>query len=215
MDITPSIVEAYQQKRLSEPSGRTPQHLTIPATVNLEIAHLKTILNKVMRNDKAERNPAQGVKQLKENNERDRVLLQEEYFRLLAHCLDHLKPIVILAYHTGMRQGEIMSLTWDQVNLREGFIHLRPEDCKTKEGRDVPLHPEVIETLGALPRGLPGVNVFTYKGNSVSCVKKSFATACIKNGIVDFTFHDLRYTATTNWRLQGHDYFRIMVATGH
>jgi integrase len=34
-------------------------------------------------------------------------------------------------------------------------------------------------------------------------------------GIEDFTFHDLRHTAINNWRLQGHDYLRIMAATGH
>ncbi len=46
-------------------------------------------------------------------------------------------------------------------------------------------------------------------------IKRAFATACIKAGIEDFTFHDLRHTAINNWRLQGHDYFRIMAATGH
>ncbi len=30
-----------------------------------------------------------------------------------------------------------------------------------------------------------------------------------------FTFRDFRHTAINNWRLQGHDYFRIMAATGH
>ena len=34
-------------------------------------------------------------------------------------------------------------------------------------------------------------------------------------GIEDSTFHDLRHTVINNWRLQGHDYFRIMAATGH
>jgi integrase len=34
-------------------------------------------------------------------------------------------------------------------------------------------------------------------------------------GIEDFTFHDLRHTAINNWRLQGHDYFRIIAAIGH
>jgi len=76
---------------------RTPQFLTKPATVNREIACLKTIFNKALRNGKAEHNPALGVKLLKENNERDRILSPEEYIRLLAHCSGHLKPIVKLA----------------------------------------------------------------------------------------------------------------------
>ena len=32
---------------------------------------------------------------------------------------------------------------------------------------------------------------------------------------MDFTFHDLRHTFINNRRLEGHDYFRIMAATGH
>ena len=55
----------------------------------------------------------------------------------------------------------------------------------------------------------------TYSGRSVASVKRSFNTACEKAGIKDFTFHDFRHTAIINWRLQGHDYFRIMSATGH
>jgi hypothetical protein len=39
-----------------------------------ELACLKTIFNQALKNGKAERNPAQGVKMLRENNERDRVV---------------------------------------------------------------------------------------------------------------------------------------------
>lgn len=214
-DITPTLVEAFRQKRLSEPSGRTPQHLTKPATVNREIACFKTIFSKAVKDGKAERNPAQGVKLLKENNERDRILSPEEYTRLLAHCPDHLRPIVKLAYHTGMRQGEILGLTWGQVDLREGFIRLQPEDTKTKAPRLVPLNRELAEMFQVRPRGLPGVKVFTYATRSIGSIKKGFTTACKNAGIKDFTFHDLRHTAINNWRLQGNDYFRIMAATGH
>ncbi|OPX19998.1 MAG: hypothetical protein BZ151_06210 [Desulfobacca sp. 4484_104] len=212
-DINSEMVEAYKQKRLTEPSYKgTP---TKPATVNRELACLKTIFNKAVGNGKAERNPAQRVKLLKENNVRDRVLSSEEYARLLANCPAHLKPIVNLAYYTAMRQGEILNLTWGQVDLKDGFIKLRPEDCKTNEGRYVPLTPELIAMFKDMVRGLPGVKVFTYKGRSVASIKKSFITACKRAGLNDFTFHDLRHTAINNWRLQGHDYFRIMAATGH
>lgn len=158
-DITPAMVEAYKQKRLSEISHRGKP--TRPATVYREITTFKTIFNKAVGNGKAERNPAQGVKLLKENNKRDRVLSSEEYARLLVHCTEHLGPIVRLAYHTGMRRGEILNLTWGQVDLKEGFIRLEPEHTKTNEGRLVLLNRELVDMLKAMPRGLPGAPVLS------------------------------------------------------
>jgi hypothetical protein len=58
----------------------------------------------------------------------------------------------------------------------------------------------------ALPTGL---YVFTKRmpgGLFYHCLQKA--------GIEPFIFHDLRLTVIDNWRLQGHDYFRIMAATG-
>ena len=57
-DLTPALVEAYRQKRLNEPSYRG--HLTKPATINRELACLKTLFNKGIRNGHAERNPVLG-----------------------------------------------------------------------------------------------------------------------------------------------------------
>jgi integrase len=214
-DITPALVEAYRQRRLGQPSGRSPRVPTKPASVNRELACFKTIFNKAIGNGKAERNPARGVKLLKENNERDRVLTAEEYTRLMAHCPAHIRPVVKVAYYTAMRQGEILNLTWGQVDLKEELIKLAPEHCKSNEGRDVPLKRELVEMLKAMPRGLPAVKVFTYAGRQIGAIKRGFTTACKRAGIEDFTFHDLRHTAINNWRLRGHDYFRIMAATGH
>ena len=45
-DIKPGLVEAYRQRRLGEPSGRTPSTLNAPATVNREMACFKTIFSK-------------------------------------------------------------------------------------------------------------------------------------------------------------------------
>lgn len=46
-------------------------------------------------------------------------------------------------------------------------------------------------------------------------IRTAFTAAVKGAGLADFTFHDLRHMAINNWRLQGHDYFRIMAATGH
>ncbi len=113
-----------------------------------------------------------------------------------------------------------MGLTWGQIDLKERFIRLLADDTKTKEPRLIPIYRKLVEllkhmpaTLGGVP--MPAVKVFTYAGRSVSSIKKGFSSACKRAGIEGCTFHDLRPAAINNCRLQGHDYFRIMAASGH
>ena len=72
-----------------------------------------------------------------------------------------------------------------------------------------------MEMFKAMPRGLPGVRVFTYEGESVVSIQKDFDEARHAAGLEDFTFHDLQHIAINNWRLQGHDFLRIMAVSGH
>ncbi len=46
-------------------------------------------------------------------------------------------------------------------------------------------------------------------------VREAHESTCKKAEIDDFHFHDFRHTAINNWRKQGHDYFKIMAASGH
>lgn len=68
--------------------------------------------------------------------------------RLLTVCEDALKPIVVTALHTGMRKEELLSLTWEAVDMTHGFIRLK----QTKNGtaRALPFN----ETLWSLFSGL-------------------------------------------------------------
>jgi len=211
-DITINRIEAYRQKRLGETSYRKQQ--VRPATVNREIACLKHLLNLAFQEGLIESLPFTKLKALKENNIRDRVLTDEEYNRLISFCPLHTRQIVKMAYYTAMRQREILNLTWGRVDLKGGFIRLQPEDTKTNDGRTIPLHPELLQMLKAMPRTIHG-KVFTRDGKPLTEIKKSFNMACKRAGIENFTFHDLRHTAINNWRLQGHDFFRIMAASGH
>ena len=140
---------------------------------------------------------------------------EEEYARLLAHCPTYIKPIVGVAYRTGMRQGEILNLTWGKVDLKEGFIYLNPGDTKTQESRDIPPSGELIEIFQAMPRGLPEVRVFMRNGKPINSIREGFESACQKGEIKDFTFHDLRHTFVTNMRRAGVHDSVIMAITGH
>ena len=211
-DLTINQIEAYRQVRLQEKSCR--KQTTRPATINREIACLRHILNLAEQEGKIDEVPFKRIRALKENNIRNRILSVEEYERLLAACPPHTARIMKMAYYTGMRQGEILNLKWDQVDIKQGMVRLRPEDTKTDDARTIPLQPAVIAMLNEMPRTIHGF-VFTCDGRPVKEVKRSFKTACKRSGIENFTFHDLRHTCINNWRLQGHDYFRIMAASGH
>lgn len=214
-ELTAGRVEGFQRKRLEEPSPVHPSQRVRPATANREVACLKTMISRAIKHGRLDHNPVSTVKKLPENNVREKVLSSSQFENLLAACPPHLEPIVLLAFYTGMRKSEVLFLTWDEVDLQKRFIRLAGDRTKTRVARSVPLHPRVCDTLSRLPRGIRASRVFLWRGEPVDDVKKAFKAACIKAGLQDFTFHDLRHCAINNLRLAGNDYFKIMAISGH
>ncbi len=213
-EILPSMIESYKMRRINQINSHGKKFK--PASVNRELACLRHIFNQAVRDRLIEQSPMVGVKLLRENNVRDRILSEAEFKRLLENSVPYLRPIFLTAYYTGMRKGEIINLTWDRVDLDNGFIALRPQDTKTNEGRRVPLHPRVVEAFKGLERSAETGSVFlNFSGKPIKSFRGGFEGALARSGITGFTFHDFRHTAVTNWRRQGHDNFTIMKATGH
>jgi integrase len=168
-----------------------------------------------VRHSILEKNPVADLEKLPENNVRMRILSEEDLNRLLAACPGYLKPLILMAFYTGMRRSEIVFLTWGEVDLSTGFIRLQADRTKTKVSRSIPLHPRVKSMLRNLPRGLRTDRVFLKDGKPFEDFKKSFRSACRTVGVEDFTFHDLRHCAINRLRLAGNDYFKIMAVSGH
>jgi integrase len=84
-----------------------------------------------IRHKKADKNPMAAVERLQEHNIRDRVLSPEEFQRLLEALPSSLHLVIIIAYYTGMRRGEILNLRWSQIDLSKGLIRLEGVDTKT------------------------------------------------------------------------------------
>jgi integrase len=175
-------------------------------------------------------NPIATVSLEREHNERDRGLLAEEFDLLYQAAEDWLKPMLMVAYYTGMRKGEIRALRWHQLDLKTGTIRLKSGDTKTGEGRVVPLN----QTLTTLPKSAtrylncPWVFVNLVLMDAwqdspervdpryhATSITHAFMRACQNADVKNATFHDLRHTFVTNARRAGIDYFRIMAITGH
>ena len=110
-----------------------------------------------------------------------------------------------------MRQAEIINLTWQEIDLKTGFIRLGGDRTKNKIGRNIPLHPRIIESLQSCSRPIHGGCVFS---ESRRYNRKAYNKAVKAAGIVDFNFHDLRHCAINNMRLAGNDHFVIKQASG-
>ena len=61
----------------------------------------------------------------------------EEFWDIHKFLPEYLKPVIVTAYYTGMRRGEILELEWNRVDIMGGVIDLTPEDTKTEEPRHI------------------------------------------------------------------------------
>ena len=209
--LTQNRLELFRKKRLTEISKRKGRPVK-PSTVNRDVTNLKAMLNKALDHSKIETNLIGRVRHLEENNVRERVLIPEEFEMLYQHCPESLKGLVLIAYYLPMRQAEILDLTWQEIDLKTGFIRLGGQRNKNKTGRVIPLHPRIIDFFRCIPRPIHGGYVF---GQSRRFNRKAYNKAVAAAGIVDFTFHDLRHCAINNLRLAGNDHYTIKAASGH
>jgi len=155
------------------------------------------------------------VKLLRDDSRRLRYLSKEECQSLVNACDNHLKPIVITALNTGMRKGEILSLKWDNVDLKHGFILL--DMTKNGERREIPINNTLKSVLQGITRRLDIPYVFfdSATGKAYQDVKRSFNTALRKAKIRDFKFHDLRHTFASQLVMAGVDITTVKELLGH
>jgi integrase len=90
-----------------------------------------------------------------------------------------------------LRKGEVLGLTWDQVDMTHGFIRLK----QTKNGRARAL--PFNETLWSLFSSLRTRHDMAWAfhdadGRRYNDIRHAFDRACEAVGMADFHFHDLR-----------------------
>jgi integrase len=248
-NITPSDIERFKQNRLDDPiifkkKNEDGEFVKVSrdramASVNRELALLRSILNDAVYNGWLIRSPflnAKGLVSLADENKRERVLSFDEEKKLLIACVadmprtyprngkeisvviksrrKHLKPLIILALDTAMRRGELLKLCWRDVDLENRLISILAFNTKTAKARTVGMTQRVYDELTELWEQSPKDSdelVFGIKDT----IKRSFSSACHDAGIEGFHFHDCRHTAITRMIQAGLSPMEVMKVSGH
>ena len=210
--ITPPILSAYKTKRLE--AGLK------PSTVVKELQFIRRVFSLSKREwQLIKQSPFEFFKLPKVNDQRVRFLEQGEFERLLLSCPSWLRPIIVLARYTGLRRGNVLDLTWNQVDLKNRIINL--EHTKNGQRLSIPLSDTPYNMLLSLKGGkvtyLTCPFVFHQDGKPFTPdqVTMAFKRACRRAGIENFRFHDLRHDFASTLVQRGNDLYVVQNLLGH
>lgn len=139
---------------------------------------------------------------------RDRWLTRKEAASLVRAARTpqarlYLPLFILIGLYTGRRKEAILSLRWPQVDLDAGLIDFDGTGRRTKKRRGkAPIPARLLPHLRrAWKRGTEMGFVLHDHGERLGDVKKGYAGACRRAGLVGVTPHTLRHTAAT-WLMQ-------------
>ena len=208
-DLCLTDLEDYRIKRLSEGMAK--------ASVDLETSTAFSMVNKAFDNDKILGDALKPFRRIKKilkqgANARNRTITIQEYSKLLHTAQDYAKPIIIFAFNTAMRAGEIINLKWEQIDHKIGFIRLTEKDTKEGKEKNIPLNHHAIKVFDGILSHVHHDFVFTFKHKPIAKMCRMFETCCRYAGLPygrkkdnGNTFHDIRRSVKTNMMYAGVD----------
>lgn len=218
--VTTSTLERYvEQRRTAGRADSTIKRELTVVKVAFSIARTRT--NKVAL--------VPHFPRLKEAAPRKGFFEHAEYKAVLEALPEELKPVLVFAFHTGCRRGEILRLKWEQVDLAEHIIRLNPGETKNKEGRVIPLAKDVLEVLRMQKEirdhywpESPWVFYRHATGEPLKDFRGAWEAACKKCGLWDTErkrptrlLHDLRRSGVRNLVRSGVPERVAMAISGH
>jgi integrase len=201
-----------------------------PATIDLEIALVKTMVTKAFDNDLLDGNSLKAFRRIKRMikrgaNARKRIISFEEYLNLFDSATSHFRPVLIVAYNTGMRSGELQKLQWSHIDRKKMFIRLPAEVTKESREKNIPINHHVKSVLSVLLRSINHDFVFINKRRPFAHqygFLYSFKSTCERAGLPygrnvqnGMTMHDIRGTVKTNMLGAGMDKIYRDLILGH
>lgn len=221
--ITARDIEAFRASRLA--SGVS------AGTVNKDLAVLRRLFNLALLRGylSKDTNPCDGIGLLRVGSVRRSYISPAEFAALYCGSTDSFwRTLLATLYAAGLRLREATHLTWDDIDLEAGRLHIASKRAcglvqawrpKSYQTRTIPLPRQTANLLAAwksvAPPGCP--YVFMQQGrwdyyrdrveagqwqqgqDLINNLLRRFRTLCRRAGLGPYSFQDLRRSCITNW----------------
>lgn len=216
-------------------------------TIKHYFTTLNTALNQAVKWQLIPSNPCAAIEPPKRKKTKMNVLTPEQVNTLLESVKNGKYSVmyipILLAVTCGLRRGEIIALTWNNVDLVNGIITVSESaairvdgkniitDTKTEAGqRSISVPPSVMPILKEHKRQQAENKLKfgpEYRDNNLVCcwpngveltpnyITHTFKKVLREAGLPDIRFHDLRHTNATLLLLQGVNTKVVSERLGH
>lgn len=230
-DITREEIESFRDSLATK---------LAPKTVNHNVKVLKMLFRDARDRTLIVDDPTEFVKTVKtEKVLNRRPFTIDEVRKILTHCDDEWRSMVLFGLYTGQRLGDIAKLRWNSVDLTKGVLALNTS--KTGKRLNLPLHPDLHAHLKSLPAPIDSsLPIHPQAAETVASQKRTSHLSNVfgriltnagfrnkrphralgegrdgKRAMNELTFHSLRRTATTLLHEAGVSQAVAMALIGH
>ena len=205
-----------------------------PASANRELRTLRRLFNLAIVRDYIgkEDNPCNAIPMIKTTPKKPPYCSPKEFLSIYRLAPDAFwKALLVTVYTTGIRLGELLNLTWEDIDFQKKLLHVNRksrEDSvqswqpKDHELRTIPIPEQAVDLLAAWnsvsPENCPYVfmtkerwdyyctqvarNEWKEDQYLVNNILRRFKTICRKACLRLYSIHDLRRSCITNWARQ-------------
>ncbi len=211
--IIPKHIDQFKIERLRSVS---------PVSVNVELRTLKAAFYTAVRWGLLMENPFKKVSLFRLPDEQPAYFTKEEFRRLLLLVSEQwLRELLVVAVSTGLRRGELLNLTWQDVDFERWLLHVHStENFRTKGGRRraVPMSETLFHLLRNKAQHPMCEYVFNLRGKKIldAWASHKFKRYVRRVGLSEkLHFHSLRHTFAT-WLVQeGVSIYEVQKLLGH